>query len=350
LLVTVAGLSLLTALPWLADVLLTDAYAGLAVLALHLMVMQAHALRHWERVGLFALVAFAAATHGGTFMTILVLLGAGFVVALFGRKMISLARLGEGLLALAFSAALLFATDYVVTGELAWTPGGIGLAFGRMLQDGIVARYLGDHCPDPKLRLCDHRAELHLDADKFFWGESVFNQLGRFKGMDNEMRTIVLGSMADYPGLQMRAAMEDWVSQLVHVRTGYGINAQIWHTYGIIERFVPAASPAMKAARQQGGQLGTVFDAVNRVHVPVAFAAMVLLLGVAALGLVQPRFADLSWLASTVMVAILANALLFGTLSGPHDRYGARLAFLAPLVLLMLPWRARRMSNSAHIK
>ena len=61
-----------------------------------------------------------------------------------------------------------------------------------MLQTGIVARYLDDHCPDPRLKLCAHRDELPNDADVFFWGESVFDRLGRFEGMDDEMRTIVL--------------------------------------------------------------------------------------------------------------------------------------------------------------
>ena len=78
--------------------------------------------------------------------------------------------------------------------------------FGRMLKDGIVKRYLDEHCPDPRFRLCDHLAELPDDADVFFWGESMFDRLGRFEGMNDEMRTIVLESLAAYPALQLKTA------------------------------------------------------------------------------------------------------------------------------------------------
>ena len=65
---------LLTALPWLADILLTDIFAGLAVLALYLLVLRPETLERWERVALFALIAFAAATHSATLAVLLALL------------------------------------------------------------------------------------------------------------------------------------------------------------------------------------------------------------------------------------------------------------------------------------
>jgi hypothetical protein len=54
----------------------------------------------------------------------------------------------------------------------------------------------------------------------------------------------------------------------------------------------------------------------------------------------QPRFADLGLLATTAALAILANAFVTGALSGPHDRYGARAAWIATLVVTMAAWRA----------
>jgi hypothetical protein len=341
LLVILGALSLLTTLSWLADQLLTDIFAGLAVLALHVLVMHPDRLARWERIALLAVIAFAAATHSATLMLLLALIAAGLVLGLFFRSRISFAQSGHVGLTLALSVVLVFAANYFVAQRLAWTPGGIGLTFGRMLQDGIVARYLNDHCPNPKLRLCEHRAELPTDADMFFWGEGVFNRLGRFAGLNDEMREIVLGCLQDYPSLEIRTAVADWAKQLVLVRTGYGINNEIWHTYGMIQNFVPSARADMEAARQQRGELGPVFEVVNRVHVPVTWTAMVLLIGLCGLGVVYSRFNDLGWLAATVTLAILLNALLFGVLSGPHDRYGARLAFMAPLVLLMAPWRPR---------
>ena len=108
--------------------------------------------------------------------------------------------------ALALGALLLVGANYAVAGPLAWTPGGPALLFGRMLQDGIVARYLAERCPDPRLRLCDHRHELPDDADAFFWGEGVFDRLGRFDGLGDEMRTIVIESLRALSRLASQAA------------------------------------------------------------------------------------------------------------------------------------------------
>ena len=341
LIVTTAALAVTTALPWLADVLLTDIFAGLAVLALHLIVLRAEALTRWERGGLLVLIAFAGATHSATLAVLLGLLAAGLLVAICDRTRVSFARIAQGLAALALGAAMLVAANYVVAGRLAWTPGGIGLAFGRMLNDGLVTRYLDDHCPNPRLRLCEHRSELPTDADVFFWGDKLFNQLGRFEGMDDEMRTIVLGSLRAYPALQLEYALRALGSQLVKVATGYGIHTEIWHTYGMIEGFLPGIYPDMKAARQQHGAMAPVFAALNRIHVPVAYASMLALLGIIVLGLIRPGFGDLGYLAATVVLALLANAAVLGILSGPHDRYGSRMVWLATLVALIALWRLR---------
>ena len=88
----------------------------------------------------------------------------------------------QATLALAVGALMLLSANYVVAKRFAWTPGGIALTFGRLLQDGIVDKFLDEHCPDPRFRLCDHRAELPRDADVFFWGESVFDRLRALPG------------------------------------------------------------------------------------------------------------------------------------------------------------------------
>ena len=338
LLVTIAVLSVTTTLPWLAGIVLTDIFFGLSVLALHLLVLRNDALANWERVALIVFIAFSAATHNATLAVLLALLAAGLLVALLNRSLVPFAGLARGAAALVLGAVMLVGANYVVAKRLAWTPGGIGLMFGRMLQDGIVMRYLDEHCPDARLRLCDHRAELPIDSDEFFWGEGLFDRLGRFQGLNDEMRTIVLESLRAYPWLQLETAVVATLRQLVMVRTGWGVLNSIWHTHGMIENFAPGMLPAMKAARQQKGELD--FTVINRLHVPVALASMLLLLGVIPFGFRHPRFADLGLLATSAALAILANAFVTGALSGPHDRYGARAAWIATLVVTMAAWRA----------
>jgi hypothetical protein len=69
---------------------------------------------------------------------------------------------------------------------------------------------------------------------------------------------------------------------------------------------------------------------------------MLLLPFVIALAAWRPRFADLGALATTIMLAILANAFICGALSNPHNRYGARMVWIASLAVLLVPLRAWR--------
>jgi hypothetical protein len=239
----------------------------------------------------------------------------------------------QGTLTILAGALMLLAANFALSGKLAWTPGGTGVAFGRMLQDGIVARYLHDHCPQQPLKLCPYRDRLPATADAFLWGNSMFNTLGRFKGMDDEMGFIVTHSLADYPLWQAEAAVVATAQQLVHVATGEGSNGWIPHTYGIIERYIPAQLKAMRAAHQQHWDIN--FAAVNWLHIPVALVSMLAVFGLLASSIWRRRLDDLSLLAATVSLALLGNAVVCGVISGPHDRYGARLVWVATFTVLL---------------
>jgi hypothetical protein len=214
-------LILTTALPWLTSMLLTDIFAGLSVLALYLLVVHGERLAAFETIALFLFAAFAAATHSATLGVLLGLCGLGVARPwLHGR--IALRNLVLGLLALATGAVMLVAANFALAGQLAWTPGGTGVAFGRMMQDGIVAQYLRDHCPRERLKLCPYRDTLPATADEFLWGHSVFDTLARFEGLNDEMGFIVTHSLAAYPLWQAQAAIEATAQQLVSVATGEG--------------------------------------------------------------------------------------------------------------------------------
>ena len=327
------ALILTTALPWLASTLLTDIFAGLSVLSLFILVLHGIRISGIEKCLLFALTAFAAAAHSATLAVLLGLCCAGWIARPFLRQRIPASGLLQGSLSLVAGAVMLLSANFALSGQFAWTPGGYGVAFGRMLQDGIVTQYLRDHCPQQKLKLCPYRNQLPATADQFLWGNSMFNTLGRFKGMNDEMGLIVTRSLAEYPLRQAEAALAATAQQLVSVATGEGTNGWIPHTYGIIERYLPAQLAPMRAAQQQRWNIN--FAAINWLHVPVALGSILLVLAIAATALWRRRRDELTLLAATVSLAILGNAFVCGVISGPHDRYGARIAWVASFVLLI---------------
>jgi hypothetical protein len=329
----VAAFSVFTTLPWLTSILLTDIFAGLAVLALYLLLLRAEQLHCRERIGLVVLVAVSVATHSATFAVLLVLLAAAAVLAFVDPRRLPLRALVRGAVALIFGAVLVLATNAIITKRLTWTPGGFALSFGRMLQDGIVKKYLDEHCPRAKLVLCAYKDELPRDADEWFWGNPLFDRLGRFAGLDTEMERIALASIAEYPLLQIKTAAIATARQLIHVRTGEGVVNSVWHTYGIVERHMPRLVPEMRAARQQRGEID--FTVINRLHYPLALACLALLSLISGLALRRGNMSAVGELAAWCLLAVLANAFICGTLSNPHDRYGARLIWLAGATVML---------------
>jgi hypothetical protein len=331
----VAALAATTSLPWLASILLTDIFAGTAVLALHILLFAPASLSRREAVALVLLISFAAATHSATLAVLVAIVAAAGLARLYWRDLLPLSTLGLGTAALMLGVVMLLSVNFALSGQFAWTPGGYGIVFARMMQDGIVARYLDDHCPDPRLRLCPYRYKLPSTADEFLWKDGPFKEFGGFAGLGDEMRAIVLGSLAEYPVQQIEAAAVATAKQLVKVESGEGVLTTIRHTYGIVEHYMPSIVPAMRAARQQHGEIS--FRALNDVHVPVALVSMMLLPIILLTR--AGEYGDLRLHAATVAIALLANAVACGTLSNPHDRYGARLVWIATFAVALVPMR-----------
>lgn len=341
----IGGLSALTTLPWLTAILLTDIFCGLGVFALYLLLMRNDALSAGERIGLIVLTAVSAATHSATIAVLAVLLGCGGLLWLRDRERMPFSNLRRGAIALLFGALMVFAANYAVAKRIAWTPGGFALSFGRMLQDGIVNKYLDDRCPDPALQLCQYKSELPRDADMWFWGSKLFDRLGRFAGLGKEMEKIAIGSLIEYPALQIKTAAIAAAKQLAAVHTGEGVVHWVWHTYFIVHDFTPQLEKDMWAARQQRGEIS--FAAINALQYPLALLSIALLpvfLLLARHNRIPPDIAELT---AFVGVTLLANAFVCGVLSNPHDRYGARVVWLASFVVVAAALSYRQLRSPA---
>ncbi len=133
------------------------------------------------------------------------------------------------------------------------------------------------------------------------------------------------------------------------MHTGEGVLNSIWHTYRIIELYTPRLAPAMRAARQQQGEISLA--AVNALQYPAALAAMALLPLIVLAAWRGKLPADIGEFAAVATLALLGNAFICGVLSNPHDRYGARVAWIAALVVLLAlaRWRDSHLGRSAPL-
>jgi len=333
------ALGVSTGISWYTSQLMPDNLIPLVVLALWLLGFCWQALRWHERMGLAALTLLGLLSHMsgmalGIGLVLVILLanvavkGRGWSLSVYSLPPVAV---------VAASLLLMPILHYSLLGKASFTPGGPVFIFGRLVQDGIAQRWLAEHCPAPGVRLCALQDRLPHTADEFLWSDiSPFQDLGAWSGSaDAELGYLVRESIKEYPWIFAWTSLRDAAQQMTKVATGDGLDEFQGPTRWFFTDLLPrTAKPFQKAHQQQGQVTRQLFDALNSVHVPVAYLSVLSLLVVAGVG-VRARRYDLAGLALFVLAALMGNAFICGALSNPHDRYQSRLVWLASLVVGM---------------
>ncbi len=343
-----AALGMLTGISWYTSQLMPDVFVPLVVLALWLLGFRWERLGWGERAGLAALALLGILAHMScmalalglvavTLMARLVLSGRGWSLSVCGLAPAAV---------VAASLVVMPMLHLALVGKAVYTPGGPVFLFGRLVQDGIAQRWLAEHCPVQGIKLCGLQDRMPRIADEFLWsGASPFQEIGGWSGAaDAELGYLVRACLQAYPGEVVWTSLRSTLQQMAKVATGDGLDEFQPSTYGIFSDLLPRTASSFKGARQQQTRISpSLFDALNRVHVPIAYLSVLGLLVVAGWGL-RVRRHDLAGAALYIFLALLGNAFICGALSNPHDRYQSRLVWLASLVVGMavVCWWQRR--------
>jgi hypothetical protein len=330
---TVMALAAGTSLPWMTGELLPDIFFPAAVLALDLLIFRYGRLLDWERYTLGAVMACAIMGHMAAAALCVALVAALWLLTRFVRRALPPARLKFAAGAVAAGIALCPLSNWAITGSFAFTPGGTGFLFARMLEDGIVGRYLGERCPDPAFHLCDYKSNLAADADDWLWGaDSPFYKLDE-SVRTREERAVILATLARYPLMHLRAAIDETLEQLQSFQTEVSLTDNA-PTISAFADYAPRLMPQFMSARQQTGAIDVPM--LNMVHVPVAVLAMALVAGGVIFGRTLQLRPAVRALCATVLLSLFFNAAICAVFSHSVDRYQSRLMPLALLAVLLL--------------
>jgi hypothetical protein len=325
--------------------LMPDTMFPAAVLALHLLAFRSDALSQGERYALAAVIALGIAAH----MAIVALAAGLLIIFMLLARLVKFAmpkmRLGFAAAAVATGVALCPVSNAILAGQLAFTPGGTAFLFGRLIEDGIVTRYLDEQCPDPTIRLCDYRGDISRRFDDWLWkADTPFWKLGGWKGHSKEERRIILATLLRYPLAHLATAIAATAKQFVSFGSDISTApADNTRTIDTITRLSQRAGQDLRAARQQAGNFND--HALNMFHVP--FAALSLT-GVVLVALFGSRFgmaAEARALCLSVLLALVINATICGVFSHPSARYQNRLITLTPLALAVALLNRHRRTN-----
>lgn len=342
-----AGLAAATAAPWFAALLLPDWLAAALVLATFLLGFAWGGLGRAERAGVALLALLAAAAHLSHLPVAAALVLLVLAVRRAWRPALRCA------LPLLGAVALLLATNAWAHGRWALSPYGAVFALARLVADGPAARTIAARCPDSGWHLCRWAGRLPQDSDDFLWSGNGPVWAARGDGaapggpisLAPEAAVILAETLRREPLGVLRAAAGNALRQLGMARVGDTLgpeNLQASVARQLTLGFPPAEQARFAASLQAQARLGPAAAPFLALH-PAA-----LLLGAAGTLLAWWRATEMRQLGLVlcVLVGVSANALATGALSGPHDRYQARIGWLLPLAALLAgagpvrpPWR-----------
>ncbi len=336
-----AALAVGSAAPWFTALLMPDFLTPVVVLCLFMLGFGQDRLSRSELACVAAIGAIAIAAH----LAHLILAAACLTVLMLLRWRLD----WRPAVPLATALAMLLLTNAAGNGVLGISPYGSVFALARLVGDGPGRAYLDRVCPDPSLRLCAWQGRLSADSDEFLWhpqGPMWADGFGPTRFAPEAAR-LVPAIIAAYPLGTLRAAAANTLHQLVKIRVGDTLVADHLDI-ALLPRMRPYF-PLAEIARYQAAlqPRGGLRDAAA--PFAILYAAL-LIAGVAGSVGVMLRCwrtdRALAGLAALALAALLANAFATGALSGPHDRYQARLAWL---VLLAPMAYAARLETSAGL-
>jgi len=326
-----ALLAIGTGLPWLVAQVMPDVFTGLLVVALWLLGFAHASLSRGERAWLVLLAAGMVAMH-------LSHLPLALGLALVGGALGGLrAGAGPGLATAvrmvapaALAALALVAVNAVGHGRLSVSPFGSVFMAARLMEDGPALRTLDARCGIEAWRVCALRDRVQMPANDFLWPPEgpLRGALGGGKAWSAEASAIVAATLVREPGAVALAVLRNATGQFAMLGTGDGL--QPWRGEPGPEPLIAAHFPAReiaayRASRQQAGLLERDVARLGALHLALAWAALALL---PVLAWLRRHDGVASAFCLLVLAAAIGNATLTGGLSGVHERYQGRIAWL----------------------
>ncbi len=324
----VAVLSVATPLPWIVCQILPDCFTAPLVIVLVLLIFYPGRLGPAEARALAALGAAAIAVH-----TSHLLLALGMIAVLLPlrRWLGAEARLGfKGTAQVAalpaVAVAALMAVNLVGHGRFAVSPFGNVFLLARELYDGPGMAALDRRCPAAHWRLCRYVGRFPADSDHFLWDpRSPLWLAGGPKTVSLEADAIIEAALRDAPSDALNSFFGNVKEQLGRFATGDGLEPWPATVRPVIARAFPAGElRAYDASRQSAGSL-LLPPWLQALHRGAAIAGVAVL----CIAPILSRRRVKAGLLAAVLLALVGNAAITGGLSQPHDRYQARLIWLA---------------------
>lgn len=350
----VAGLAVLTSLPWYVSYVMPDIFGAVLVLSLFLLAFRAELLSRLRRLYIVVLATASLLMHVSFFpvgvATVALVTAFHFVRLPGGMRPRPLLILLPVALAMGISSMVSLRVWGDVSGPKYAPP----YLLAHTLVDGAGKEYLQRVCAQESYALCDYRDSIPDDVEDFMF--RTFSPLfapGRSNRIRAESMSVVVGSAKMFPLQTFEAALRSGITQVLTFNTEVAQLEEISDELGgslgdSVQDQYPFIGREYRGTKQQLGLLDAAhMQDLNDTHlVIVALSAIVSLL------LLVKGVKERDWivveLLSLVITAILVNGFVSGVAVGVFGRFGARIIWLLPFAAAIAALRHWQTVRTSH--
>jgi hypothetical protein len=337
-LVVIAGLCLFSSLPWITGEILPDVFTPVVLLGIFLQAFCTDQLKRGERWYIAILTTIGIAVH---ISHVPIALGLIVLALMLQRKFapaqVRLSRSVLLVLPLFVAVGSMLALNWHYSRVLSLAKNGSVFLLAKWADEGPALSYLEQSCRTVKYELCAYLGDMKgLTHDDLKWGEaSPFINVGSsLDEFEPEARRIVWGTLKAYPVEIFYRSIRDAGRQILRFQAGDGLSPTFARLVAPIlgEVFSPAVEKSVLESKQGQGELP--IPEFRILHaVGLIFGLVLCLWSFIAWRGVLPT--QLIALQIFVLAGIVLNAIVTGALSGPYDRYLARVIWLISFVGLV---------------
>jgi hypothetical protein len=310
-----------------------DVFAGIGFLCAFLLA-SAGELRLIRRTVLASILMISVAAHSSMFPIMGLFIMALLVMRLSFRRaqeLPSVRSMLAWLLVPVIAAGVWTANQNQEMGlGFRLSPSGNSFLLGRLFGDGLAADYLRENCPQRHFISCRYISYLPRTEAQFLFWHPLFHDL---KGHEHEIDTIVHETLQTYPREFLISSARQTLLQLANFRTGEEIRsyaAQDWNV-DAMKRVFPADLRAFRNSRQnRDDRMVPLAAGISRIDVTFFWLSLVACVALAW----TAGFTRVNNFLASVIVFLVINAAVCGSMAGVYDRYQSRVAWLIPFCLL----------------
>lgn len=351
-----AAVGTLTTLPWFASYAMPDILGAVLPSYYALALRRADGLSWGKQVALMLVAAFAMLSHYGH-LPLALGLALGVLLWRTWRGRLNWFAAGFCMLPLLaalmvnFSASLVVsmvsggAAPVVASAEVAGeteagreaggadtlpgasvTPNRLPVMLARSLEDGPARVYLEETCATGDVyAMCEAFDEIPRNIHQLLWAETGLKSLPPelVERIRLEETTVVLAAARAHPLLQAQAFAGNILGQLASTGTGEVLLIPEGASAATLESMPPSTELS------EADPVLSFFDKLT--WIVTALAAVVLLWRIAT-GRSREEVVEAALM---TFFALLVNAVIYGGLSAPVDRYQSRMVWLVPAVLAL---------------